>query len=142
MRDASDQGRRRALAIAAATPDRDTKRRFIDELFDPSSDLALAEARAVAGGLFPNEQAALQLEYAESVLERLPELSRTKAPELFSRVVAGLLGPVCDAGYLTLLDDRIESGAGLHPILLRDLKNVRFEVRRCLDIEARLDTGA
>ena len=141
LRDPSAQGRLRAISVQASAPDLDRKRQWVDTLLGDPGDLTLAEQRAAAGGLFPTEQSRLQLRFTGEVLERLPELSRSKPPELFGAVIGGLLRSNCEASYLGELDAAIEAGGDLHPRLLRGLKDTRFEVARCIAIAAYQDNA-
>ena len=135
-RDPSDQGRLRAISVRASIADANRKREWLDTLLGDGANLSVAEARAAAGGLFPTEQSALQLEFAADILARLPAVSQSKPPEFFGSVVGGLLRSACNRDYLEQLEAAIETGATLHPRLFRGLKDTRFEVARCLDITA------
>lgn len=136
LRDPSALGRLRAITIRASVPDPKVKREWIDTLLRDARELTLAQQRAAARGLFPTEQIRLQLQFSSEVLEQLPDLSRSKPPEFMSSVLAGLLRSACDATYLTELEGAIVGGNALHPDLIRELKDTRFEVRRCLAIAA------
>jgi aminopeptidase N len=140
-RDRSDQGLRRELRVRAAEADPAEKRARIEQLMDPNSELTLADARAVAGALFPLEQKRLQLQLTDFVLEQLPVASRTKPPEFMAFFVGRLLGVACQQDYLDRLDTAIDSSGALNPVLLQDLRDVRFEVARCLRVAARQDSA-
>jgi aminopeptidase N len=134
--DSSDDGRRRALAVEVAPPVADLKRHWVRELLDPARPTTLAEFRAVAGALFPDNQYALQLQFTDTVLAALPEQNHARDVEFLQPLVRGLLRPVCSAAYLEDLDDAIDDSAALHPVLQRELKDARFVAARCLRIAA------
>jgi aminopeptidase N len=136
-RDPSDLGQRRALRARAAQADVAQKRANIERLLDPGSNLTLADARSLAGGLFPIEQNRLRRQFTDFALEQLPIASRTRPPEFLSFYVGALLGTVCEQDYLDRLDGALEESAGLNAVLVHDLKDARFEVARCLRIAAR-----
>ena len=133
-RDNSDLGRLRAMSVEAARPDVEVKRRWVAELLDSESELTVADARAIAGGLFPNHQYAMQLEFTETVFDRLADVSANKDPGYFGTITGGLLGTLCDANYLEQLNRAIDGSETLHPSLKKSLLDMRFEVRRCLAI--------
>jgi aminopeptidase N len=136
--DASDNGRLRALGVAAAVPDPAQQRAFMEQLLAPSTDLTVADARAIAGALLPRNQDALRLPLALETLERLPAVDATVDPIYFGAITGGLLGAICDADYLAALDTSIAASANLHPTLQKSLLDLRFDVRRCLRIAASL----
>ena len=136
-RDPSDQGRRSALSVLAAQPLQDLQRLFTMRLLNPASAnpaLTVADARAIARGLFPIEQQAMQLAVAEDVLKGLQAVSDTVDQAYFGAVTGGLLGTICDARYLDLLNRAITASASLHPSLHKRLLDMRFDVERCLAI--------
>ena len=133
-RDPSDLGRRQALAAQAARPDPEQQGRIVELLLDPEADLTVADARAYAQGLFPEHQHALQLEIVGGVLNRLQAVSDALDPGRMRAATRGLLGPICDAGYLEELSRAIGRAGTLHPSLRKSLLDARFEVRRCLAI--------
>ena len=136
-RDSSDQGRRSALSVVAAQPDTEQQREFMAQLLDPqSAELSVADARAIAGGLFPSNQHTLQLEVVDEVFDALQTVSDSVDETYFGAVTGGLLGTICDAGYLQRLERAIDQAASLHPSLHKRLLDMRFDVRRCLAIEA------
>ena len=136
-RDSSDQGRRSALSVVAAQPDTEQQREFMAQLLDPqSAELSVADARAIAGGLFPSNQHTLQLEVVDEVFDALQTVSDSVDETYFGAVTGGLLGTICDAGYLQRLERAIDQAASLHPSLHKRLLDMRFDARRCLAIEA------
>ena len=143
-RDPSDKGRRSALSVAAARPDAAQQRRFMAQLLAPGAvdvNLSAADARAIAGGLFPIHQQGLQLEIVDEVLAHLQTLSDTVDATYFGAVTGGLLGTICDAGYLEKLDRAIDTSASWHPSLRKRLLDMRFDVNRCLAIGRALVAG-
>jgi aminopeptidase N len=136
LRDPSDQGRLRALAVEAARPDLDVKRGWLQRLLG-DSDLTLADARAASAGLFPSSQHRLRAALSDEILGGLAVLNQNRNSSYFASFVSGLLGPLCDAQYLEKLDAAIGAAEALHPILRRGLRNSRFEVARCIAIGAR-----
>ena len=142
-RDSSDQGRRSALSVVAAQPDTEQRREFMAQLLDPRSvELSVADARAIAGGLFPSNQHTLQLEVVDEVFDVLQTVSDSVDETYFSAVTGGLLGTICDAGYLERLDRAVDESASLHPSLRKRLLDMRFDVRRCLAIGAAMQREA
>ena len=133
-RDATDEGRRRAIAVEVALPQIDRKQQWVAALLDPRRETTLADFRAAAGGLFPRGQHELQLQFTAAALAALPEQSRLREAAFLPSLARGLLKPVCARGYLAQLDRAIADAAPLHPILQRELKDSRFEVARCLRI--------
>jgi aminopeptidase N len=135
-RDRSDQGQLRALGLEAALPDARLKQNKIDALLDPSRVATLAEFRAIAGALFPDNQTALQRASAAAALAGLPRLMRTRDASFFGDYVGGLLGAGCTAAYRDALTAALEADTPLHPLAERGLKDSRFETRRCLAMAA------
>ena len=132
--DPSDQGRRQALSAEAARPDRAQQRRMMNLLLDPASDLSVADARAYADGLFPENQQEAQLEIVGEVFDSLQSVSDDVDPGYFGPITGGLLGTVCDQGYLDRLEQAVNRSDTLHPSLRKRLLDMRFEVKRCLAI--------
>ena len=133
--DPSDRGRRSALSVAAARPDTHQQRRLAAMLLDPAgAALSVADGRAHAKGLFPSHQGPLQLKIIDTVLEALPRVSAEVDPPHFRAITRGLLGPICDDGYLRQLEQTLSRSESLHPALRKWLLDARFEVRRCLAI--------
>lgn len=133
-RDTSDAGRRRAISVDAARPDQAQQRRLVGLLLDPDSGLSVADAWAYASGLFPEHQQGLQLGLVPDVFDRLQSVSDGFDPSYFWPIGAGLLGTICDDGYLELLEQAVDSSGTLHPSLKKQLLDLRFEVKRCLAI--------
>ena len=133
-RDRSDEGRRRALSVGAAFPDPEHHRRLMLLLLDPDPGLTVADARAHAGGLFPDHQHKLQLKIVGEVFDRLQSASENLDPRYFGPITGGLLGTICDKGYLELLERAVDRSETLHPSLRNRLLDLRFEVKRCLSI--------
>ena len=136
QRDPSDQGRRHALSVVAARPDPEQQRRLMQQLLDPESGLSVADARALAGGLFPVHQYALQLGIVDEVFNKLQVVSDNIDPAYFRPITRGLLGMICDGRYLEQLEQAIGRAESLHPSLRKHLLDVRFNVKRCLAIGA------
>ena len=136
--DASDNGRLRAISVSAAPPDAAQQRELMETLLAPPVDFTVAEGRAIAGGLFPRGQEALRRPIALETLSRLPEVDATVDPIHFDAIIDGLLGALCDDGYLDALDESIDASGDWHPSLQKTLLDLRFDVRRCLRIAATL----
>ena len=141
QRDPSDKGRRRALSARAAKPDPAGQRRLMQQLLDPDSGLSVADARAHASGLFPVHQHALQLQIAGEVFDRMQFISDNIDPGYFRSITGGLLGVICDEGYLARLEQAAGQSGTLHPLLRKQLLDMRFDVRRCLAIGAASGTS-
>ena len=135
-RDPSDQGRRHALSVVAALPDPGQQRRLMQQLLDPEAGLSVADARAIAGGLFPVHQNALQLEIVDEVFDKLQAVSDNIDPAYFRPIARGLLDMICHERYLEQLEQAIGRAESLHPSLRKHLLDVRFNVKRCLAIGA------
>ncbi len=142
LRDPSDLGRRHALSVVAARPDPEQQRRLMQQLLDPNSGLSVADARALAGGLFPVHQQALQLEIVDEVLDKLQVVSDNIDPAYFRSISRGLLGVICDARYLEQLEQAISRAESLHPSLKKYLLDTRFNVKRCLAIGSSIRTAS
>ena len=133
-RDPSDEGRRRALAVEAARPDPANHQRLAGMLLDPVPHLTVADARAHASGLFPDNQHDLQLRIVGDVLDRLQGASDSLDPGYLNPITRGLLGTICDRGYLEMLERALTRSDTFHPSLRKRLLNLRFDVARCLAI--------
>ena len=136
QRDPSDQGRRHALSVDAAQPHGGHQQRLVRQLLDPASGLSVAQTRAIARGLFPLHQHKMQLEIVSDVFDNLQFVSETMDPAYFRSITRGLLGVICDTGYLAQLDRAVEHSETLHPSLRKHLLDTRFGVKRCLAIGA------
>ncbi|MCY3819407.1 MAG: hypothetical protein OXH52_08595 [Gammaproteobacteria bacterium] len=64
----------------------------------------------------------------------LQSVSDRLDPFYFRAVAEGLLGTICDAGYLELVEQAVERSHTLHPSLAKRVRNLRFDIRRCLAI--------
>jgi aminopeptidase N len=135
-RDRTDEGQLRARSAEAGAPDPRLKADLIRQLLDPDAFPNLAEFRAVAGGLFPAGQHDLQLAMSSEALGGLRTLTETRDAGFYSSYVFGVIGSVCSPQYLESLEDAIAAGNALHPIIVRGLKDQRFDVARCLRIAA------
>jgi aminopeptidase N len=133
LRDPSDQGRLRSLAAEAARPSLDVKRDWLRRVIGEPT-LSLADARAAGNALFPARQHALRSQLSDEILAGLQVVNRSRDQSYFAAFVGGFLGVLCEPEYLRRLDAAIEESADLHPILLRGLRNTRFEVARCISI--------
>ena len=142
LRDPSDQGRRHALSVVAARPDPGQQRRLMQQLLDSESGLSVADARALAGGLFPVHQNVLQLEIVDEVFDRLQVVSDNIDPAYFRPITRGLLDMICHEGYLEQLEQAIGRAESLHPSLRKHLLDTRFNVKRCLAISAASTTSS
>ena len=131
--DPSDQGRRRALSVEAARPDPEQQRRLMGMLLDPEH-LSVADARAHAAGLFPENQQEAQLKIVGEVFDSLQSVSDNVDPGYFGSITGGLLGTICDQGYLDRLEQAVAGAETLHPSLRKRLLDLRFDVKRCLAI--------
>ena len=106
----------------------------MDMLLDPDANLSVADARAYAGGLFPEHQQEAQLGIVGEVLDSLQTVSDNVDSGYFGPITGGLLGTICDEGYLDRLEQAVNDSATLHPSLRKRLLDMRFDVRRCLAI--------
>ena len=113
----------------------------MQQLLDPESGLSVADARALAGGLFPVHQNVLQLEIVDEVFDKLQVVSDNIDPAYFGPVTRGLLDMICDERYLEQLEHAIGSAESLHPSLRKHLLDTRFNVKRCLAIGAATTTS-
>jgi aminopeptidase N len=136
--DPSDNGRLRAISVTAALPDAAQQRELMETLLAPSADFTVAEGRAIADGLFPRGQEALERPVALETLRRLPDVNAAVDPIHFDAIIDGLLGALCEDGYLDALDESIGVSGDWHPTLQKTLLDLRFDVRRCLKIAATL----
>ena len=140
--DPSDQGKNSALTVRAAVPDPERQRIHVEQLLGPhKAGLKVAEARSIAGGLFPSNQRELQLAIVPQVFAALQSVSDNVDPSYFGAVTGGLLGTICDTGYLEQLEAAIADSADLHPSLRKRLLDMRFDVRRCLAIGEAMGRG-
>ena len=139
--DASDEGRLRALAAEAAAPDEALKRTWMTRLLDPKRETTLAEFRAVAGGLFPRNQAQLRSEFTADTIAALPAIEQARDQEFYEPLIRGVLEPICSRDYLSEMDRAVETAKSLHPEIQRILKDLRFDVARCLSVAATLDAA-
>ncbi|MCY4360822.1 MAG: hypothetical protein OXE42_01355 [Gammaproteobacteria bacterium] len=105
------------------------------------SGLRVADARASAGGMFPVHQHDLQLQIVGEVFDELEFVSDNIDPGYFRSITGGLLGVICNEGYLEQLEQAVSHAETLHPLLRKHLLDMRFNVRRCLAIGAASGTG-
>lgn len=132
--DTTDNGRLRTLSVQAARPDRANQKRIVALLLDPPPELTVYEARAHARGLFPFEQQEAQLQVTHEVFSRLQDLSDNVDSRYHGAIVGGLLGNICDEGYLAQLEVAVNNASTLHPSMRKRLLDMRFQVRRCINI--------
>ena len=136
--DASDNGRLRAISVSAAAPEATQQRALMETLLSPPADFTVAEGRAIAEGLFPRGQEALERPIALETLGRLTQVDANVDPIHFDAIIDGLLGALCDEDYLDAIGDSIDAAGDWHPALQKALLDLRFDVRRCLRIAATL----
>ena len=132
--DPTEEGRLSALSVVAAAPDTARQQEIMQQLLNPEAGLAVSDARAIASGLFPDHQQALQLEIAGTVLDEIQRISDEVDPLYFRFITGGLLGVICDETYLDRLNQAISGTDTLHPSLLKSLLDMRFDSVRCLAI--------
>ena len=114
--------------------DPEETRHLAEMLLNPPEDMGVADARSIAWGLYPRAKKKQRLAMADEVFPRLQEISDNVNPLFFWPIMGGVLGTPCDSGYLEHLDEAIDWSESLHPILRKRLLNMRFEIRRCLDV--------
>jgi aminopeptidase N len=139
QRDPSDSGQTAALGVAAARPELETKREWLQRIRDPDSDLSLHRRRSVMAALFPDQQARLHAALEPDLLDALPRLGATHQ-DPFLTSYGSLIPWDCRPEGVARLTRAIAEQEELHPILLKALRVARQEAERCGRVAARLST--
>ena len=94
-RDRSYNGRQRAIAAAAARPDREAKQEWLEIFQQPENSLPFPSQRAAMAELFPANQVGLQTGLLGEILDPLPEMSGTRDPYFLHSYAQYLLAASC-----------------------------------------------
>jgi aminopeptidase N len=139
-RDGTEAGRVAALTVETARPLAAVKTRWLDAVLDPRELATLADFRAVTGSLFPATQRELKREHIDRIFDGLDAVVAERDSGFVSAYVGGLIGSGCTETFRAQLDDLLEANDDWPPIVVRALKDSRFETARCLRIAA-LENG-
>ena len=139
-RDPTDSGQTAALAVAAARPEAAVKRRWLERIRDPASELSLHRRRSVMSALFPVQQAALHESFTEDLLDSLGPVGANHQ-DPFLKSYGTLVPQSCRPDSAARLARAVEETPGLHPLLDEALRVAQQENERCLRISRRLAMG-
>ena len=135
LRDATDRGERRALAIRAATPDPGAKR-LIWERFCRDRETSLELLKAGFGGFHQPHQGAVLAPYAGAYLDALPAIARDRSMEFAMAFTESLFPEFHDEpAFMARLDSTLAAGT-LPPALVRILQECRDDLQRLAKIRA------
>ena len=138
--DPTDGGQTAALAVAAARPEAAVKRRWLERIRDPASELSLHRRRSVMSALFPVQQAALHESFTEDLLDSLGPVGANHQ-DPFLKSYGTLVPQSCRPDSAARLARAVEETPGLHPLLDEALRVAQQENERCLRISRRLAMG-
>jgi aminopeptidase N len=131
-RDRSYNGRQKAIAAAAARPDRETKRQWLDVFRQAESTVPFPSQRAAMAELFPPSQVDLQTELIGEILDPLPEMSRTRDPYFLHSYAYHLLAASCRSEAVEEFSRMMADPERLHATVRKDLLEARQATERCL----------
>jgi aminopeptidase N len=134
-RDRSERAERQALAVEAASPQLEVKRRWLATLQRGGDGRSLAQLRAVMGALFPDGQSELQAELLAEVLDALGSLGERDAYFLAS-YATNLLPSDCSERSVAAMRAALDT-PGLHRTLRRFLLEAHEEEARCAAMAGR-----
>jgi aminopeptidase N len=125
-RDPSDDGRRGALAVAAARPDLENKRRFMADVADRDSGTPYALQRIAMRSLFPPGQERLDDELAEEIFAQIRENEKDPDPAYHSRAV-GFAAYLTPTGCTPQSVARLEAAMAEHAHSRTAIRNTMIE---------------
>ncbi|TNF71249.1 MAG: aminopeptidase N [Acidobacteria bacterium] len=131
-RDRSYNGRQRAIAAAAARPDRETKKHWLEVFRQAESTFPFPSQRAAMAELFPGSQVDLQTELLGDILDPLPEMSRTRDPYFLHSYAYHLLAASCRPEAVEEFSRMMADPGRLHATVRKDLLEARQATERCL----------
>jgi aminopeptidase N len=139
QRDQSQRGQLRSLYLSALLPDSGNKRHFFDKILAQQQGMSLAETRSVMAGLFPSQQEALHMEFANEIFSGLKQVYKKSEP-IVSVSFANYLVPIfCDQNSSSRINDFIAAEKGQIPFsLLKSLRQSLFENDRCREMRQML----
>ena len=139
-RDASDKGRKAAIAAAAADPALASKRQWLARIQSLDPDYSLSDLRSAMGSLLPPNQLAARRSLLAGVLAPLPSLDVERDPTFLEPYLGSLAVGYCEASSEAALADAVAKNASASVSTLRGLKVALQEEQRCLAIRSLMAT--
>lgn len=136
IKDASDRGKRAALAAEAIRPDLEIKKKWVAALRQPQPTVNLQEARSVAGSLFPLEQTSLAQRFANDFYDYVKANASHENEYLVGTVAVGLTPLSCSQDQAVQLRSFLKGSTDFSPTLAKTLKVILEEDERCLRVRA------
>lgn len=133
--DSSDRAKRYLLASDAVTNDAKVKRKWVDQLRQPKTEMSMAEMRAVMRSLFPVEQENLAAAFENDFYSYLKTEGRNEDEFLVSRVAFTMVPLRCEPTVHTRMQDFVGQNQ-FGPTLTRELRVSLQEDERCQKIRA------
>jgi hypothetical protein len=134
-RDRSYAGQQRAIAAAAARPDEETKKHWLEVFRQSESSLPFPSQRAAMAELFPANQVDLQTDLIGEILEPLPRMSGSRDPYFLHSYVYNLLATSCRPEAVEEVSQMLAGSNGLDATVRKDLLEARQETERCLALD-------
>jgi aminopeptidase N len=131
-RDRSYNGQQRAFAAAAARPDYETKRHWLEVFQESESSLPFPAQRSAMAELFPANQVALQTDLLGEILDPLAAMSGTRDPYFLHNYTHHLLATSCRSEAVEEFSQMLADSERLDATVRKNLLEARQEAKRCL----------
>lgn len=137
-KDNSEKGKKASLRAYAAIPSKANKEEWFTKVMaNDSTDksaLSLAEKKAVMQGLFPYGQSRLKRDFTHHFYGAIPKMVKTDDNELIETFSETLDPVTCTPYENKILGEYLIKNVGIHPVLVKSLKQALDEDTRCLKI--------
>ncbi|MBY6210111.1 aminopeptidase N [Microbulbifer agarilyticus] len=134
-KDNSDRSQLNAIASEAIRPQQEVKTKWLENILVNREQFKLAELKYAASALFPTDQGKQFNASVDRIVAAFDEINSSDAPE-FVGTYARLFPLSCNEAGVQRLNEILESGKSLNPLLEKALKNRRYGNRRCLEMAA------
>lgn len=140
-RDASDRSQLQAIAAETVRPLPEAKARWLDNIIEHHEDFKTSQLGTAADNLFPASQLPLYQQQAGRIIAAIDKVTATGSP-IYNAVFSGLFPLNCRKEGVAQLDEILQDGGELSPIMEKALKNRRDGNRRCIAISRLLADGS
>jgi aminopeptidase N len=138
VNDPSSTGEKAYIAAQAAAPNLENKQKWLAEIQNDNTDMALAKLRAAMGALYPAYHVEYRKALLDQVLTPLGELDGKKEQQYLRFYTAYLLKGDCSASSNAALQKAIDENKTFSLGTTKKLKIALQENQRCMDMKALL----
>ena len=109
--------------------------RLLDELVT-GSQRPMVEQQAMMRALFPASRSDLHRQYAEQIVNAIPEIDNAQPSHFSYRYIASVVPAFCDAASSAALEQILNRSPDLSPVAVNGLRQKQQENDRCIAIRA------